>query len=240
MTMVSKTRGYRGRGRFTLRPLGGGRPFELGNVVSLTESIEVERQARQDYQDAAGGELDVQERVTSFTFELNANDITPENIALGLRGTSSSIESGEVTDESVQAWAGARIALHHLPDPDETLTVTTDEETPTTLTEGDDYERTPHGIRIVDAPVNLTFTDEDTPVDLLVTYTRNPQHLIQALVSSGTEFEMIYHGLNEVDSANPITARYFRVKFSPTSGFQRHGGDEFAELTLSGTVLKDP
>ena len=32
---------------------------------------------------------------------------------------------------------------------------------------------------------------------------------------------------------------YFRVKLSPTSGFQRHGGDDFAELTLSGTVLAD-
>lgn len=240
MPRTSTTNGYRGRGRFTLRPLAGGKPFELGNAVNLNETIEVDRQARQDYQDA-GGELDVIERVTSYTFEVTVNDITPQNIALGLRGTVAAIGPAEVTDEALHAWPGVRSAFKYLPDPDETVTVTTAETTPTTLVAGEDYELTPHGLRLLPTPVNVTPpVDEDEPIELRVTYHRNPQSLIQALVNTGLEFEMTYEGYNEIDSGNPNTVRYFRVKFSPTSGFQRHGGDEFAELALAGTVLKAP
>ena len=240
MARVSTTRGYKGRGRFTLRPLTGGRPFELGNVVSLTENIEMDRQGRQNYQDVAGGELDVEENVTSMTFELQANDITPQNIALGLRGTSAHVAGAAVTDEPVDAWAGHRIAFRYLPDPSEPVVVKTVGDTPVTLTLDEDYERTPHGIRILPEPENIALpVDPDEALPLTVTYQRNPQHLIQALVDAGTEYEMIFHGLNSVDSGNPVTCRYFRVKFSPTSGFNRQGGDDFAELNLSGTVLSD-
>jgi hypothetical protein len=234
----SVTRGYKGRGRFTVRPLAGGRPFELGNCVSLTENFEVARDGRLDFQGAAGGELDVDERIESFTFEAVVNDITPRNIALGRRGSAEEIAAGSVTGESVQAWAGHRIAFRYLPDPSETISVETDEITPIPLVEGADYERTPHGIRILDEPTNITFTG-DEPLDLVVDYTRNPQYLIQALVESGEEYEIIWHGLNAVDGGNPLTSRYFRVRFSPTSGFVPHGGEDFADMTLTGTVLAD-
>lgn len=291
MARVSNTRGYKGRGRFTLRPLAGGRPFELGNVVSLSETIESDRIARQNFQEAGGGELDVQETITSVTFELTANDITPQNIAIGLRGSFETIATGAVSDEAVNAWPGHRVAFRYLPDPDQTVTVainataawagttvyaagdvildtgrayivtvagTSGASEPTwptnggtvsdgtvtwkdlgttALTADTHYARTPHGIQIL--PAMAAAFSGDLPIPLTVSYTRNPQYLIQALVSAGEEYELIYHGLNEVDSGNPITGRYFRVKFSPTSGFNRQGGDDFAELTLSGTVLED-
>ena len=107
------------------------------------------------------------------------------------------------------------------------------------LVAGDDYDRTPHGIRVKDTPVNIAYPDDETMVPLKATYERNPQYLIQALAASQQLFELRWEGLNSVDSGNPLHATYFRVKLSPTSGFQRHGGDDFAELTLSGTVLAD-
>lgn len=237
MALTSTTRGYKGRGKFTLRPLSGGKPFDLGNVVSISEAIESDRVSRQSFMDAAGGELDVEETITSFTFEATVNDISPENIALAFRGTSTALPSAAVADESVSAWAGHAIAFKYLPDPSETVTVSTDEVTPVVLVEDTDYERTPHGIKLL-STTTLTFTG-DEPVALTVSYTRNPQYLIQALVNAGTEYEVIWQGVNAVDSGNPITSRYFRVKFSPTSGFGRHGGDDFTELQLSGTVLRD-
>jgi hypothetical protein len=296
MALVSTTRGWKGRGRFTVRPLSGGRPFELGNVVSLNESIEVDRTGRQNYQEAAGGELDVDEQITSFTFEATANDISPRNIALGLRGTVTSVGALNISDEVIDAWPSTRIAFRYLPDPGMGLAVvidtdgehatetlvaqgkiivnTEDSDAPraymaivggTTglakpampenlgtvadgtvtwkdlgealLVEDTDYERTPHGLRMM-AAADARFP-ADTAIPLALDYDRNPQYLIQALVDAGTEYEVIWHGLNAVDSGNPVTSRYFRVKFSPTSGFSRHGGDDFAELILSGTVLAD-
>lgn len=293
MSLQSATRGYKGRGRFILKPVGGGRPFELGNVTGFTESIDVDRQSRQDFTAAAGGELDVDENVSSFTFEATCNDITPRNIAAGFLANIEKIGAQSVSDEVVESWSGTRIGFRYLPDPDETLSVsisgdttwaaetavaegavlvdadkafiaTTGGETssteptwssvsgtetdggvtwqhigPADLTADDDYDRTAHGIRIKDAPANIAYPDDEAMVPLKVTYERNPQYLIQALAASQQLFELRWEGLNSVDSGNPLHATYFRVKLSPTSGFQRHGGDDFAELTLSGTVLAD-
>ncbi len=293
MSLSSTTRGYKGRGRFILKPIGGGRPFELGNVTAFSESIEVDRQARQDYTTAAGGELDVDENVSSFTFEATCNDITPRNIAAGFLANLEQIGAQSVSEESVESWSGTRVGFRYLPDPDQTVTVevagdttwtsetevaegavlvdtteaylattggttgTTEPTWPTgngTVTDGDvvwthigksalvaeqDYDRTPHGIRIKDEPANITYPDLETMVPLSVGYERNPQYLIQALSASQQLFELRWEGLNSVDGGNPLQATYFRVKLSPTSGFQRHGGDDFAELTLSGTVLAD-
>lgn len=239
MSLQSETRGYQGRGRFILRPLAGGRPFELGNVTSFTENIEIDRQSRQDYTNAAGGELDVIERVTGYTFEATCNDITPQNIAAGFLANHEKLGAQEMEDEPVKAWSGTRVGFRYLPDPAEPISVTTDDETPVELVEGEDFDRTAHGIRIMDEPENITFSDPDDEITLLVTYKRNPQYLIQALTAAQDLYELRWEGLNAVDSGNPLSATYFRVKLSPTSGFQRHGGDDFADLTLSGTVLSD-
>lgn len=291
MPLVTTTRGYKGRGRFVLRPLAGGRPFELGNVTEVTESIETDRTSRQNYQEAAGGELDVEESISTFTFEATVDDITPENIALGFVGTSEALPSQAVTDEELDVWQGVTATFRYLPDPAVTPTVAinatvahavsttyaigdvivegsraylattagdsagsapswpTDLSTvvdgditwkdlgPVALVKDTDFEVTPHGIKMLSSTADRF--SGDLPIPLVVGYTRNAQYLIQALVSSAAEFEVIWQGLNSVDGGNPMTCRYFRIKFSPTSGFGRHGGDDFASLTLSGTVLAD-
>ena len=291
MPLVSTTRGYKGRGRFVLRPISGGKPFELGNVTAVNESIEINRTSRQNFQDAAGGELDVEETVTSYTFEATCDDITPKNIAIGMRGSAIKMPSEAVSDVALFVWAGVPAAFRYLPDPNVAPAVaiaataapatsteyaagaivlegargylcviggTSDSVAPTwpddlsTVVDGTvtwkdvgpvalvaetDYEVTPHGIRMLSGSADRFH--EELPIPLAVGYTRNAQYLIQALVASGEEFEVIWHGLNSNDGGNPMTGRYFRTKFSPTSGFGRHGGTDFATLTLSATVLAD-
>jgi hypothetical protein len=293
MALQSETRGYQGRGRFILKPIGGGRPFELGNVTSFTETIEIDRQSRQDYTSAAGGELDVTERVTGFTFEATCNDITPRNIAAGFLAVADELGAQEIADEQQESYSGSRVGFRYLPDPDQTITVAIDASAawqastayavgdlivdtsraymattagtsdaveptwptdlstvndgtvvwtdlgPVALTIDEDFDRTPHGIRIKDTPANIAYPTADTMIPLTITYQRNPQHMIQALSAAQQLYELRWEGLNAVDGGNPLHATYFRVKLSPTSGFQRHGGDDFAELTLSGTVLAD-
>jgi hypothetical protein len=291
MSHVSTTRGYKGRGRFVLRPLAGGRPFELGNVTALNEAIEIDRTSRQNFQEAAGGELDVEETVTSYTFEATCDDISPRNIAIGLRGTAAELPSAEVEEEALDVWVGVPAAFRYIPDPDVAPVVaiaateahdtanpytvgemvlvstraylcvvagTSAGSAPTwptnlgTVTDGGvtwkdlgpvalvadtDYEVTLHGIKMLSATA-ARFSG-DLPIALSVDYTRNAQFLIQALVAAGLEYEVTWHGLNSNDGGNPMLGRYFRVKFSPTSGFGRHGGTDFATLTLSGTLLSD-
>lgn len=292
MPRVSLTRGYKGKGHVSLRPLdGSGRKFRLGNVIALSESFETDRQSREDFQEAGGGELDVDERITSATAELQVNDIKPETLAIGLRGSAQHLAAVAVTDEAQDAWSGERVTFAYIPDPDQSVTVAitataawqaatayalgdlvldadkaylvtvagtsagTEPTWPTTagqtvedgtvtwrclgalaLVQDTHYARTPQGIRFIAGGNDLFVGDAALPIK--VGYARNPQYVIQALVNSGTEYEVIFDGLNEVDSGNPFVGRYFRVKFSPTSGFSRIG-NEFAQMTLQMTILKD-
>ena len=292
MARVSTTRGFKGKGHVSLRPLNGtGRKFRLGNVISLTETIEAERSGRQDFQEPGGGELDVVETITSVTGEVTVNDIKPETLALGMRGSYELLASSVISGEEQDAWDGERVTFAYIPDPAAAVTVSinasatwgatsavavgalhldtaraylatvagttggTEPSWPTTagdtvvdgtvtwrdlgpvaLVADTQYALTPQGIRFLAGGAGLFIGESKLP--LLVGYTRNPQYVIQALVNSGTEYEMTFDGLNEVDSGNPFVGRYFRVKFSPTSGVSRIG-NEFSELPLKMTVLKD-
>ncbi|MEM6483805.1 MAG: hypothetical protein AAF662_02305 [Pseudomonadota bacterium] len=291
MPLTTQTRGYKGRGDFVVKPRGAGRPFLLGNVTTVTEAIEVERDSRQNFRTAAGGELDVTETVSSFTFEATVDDITPRNIALAFAGTAMELATGVVTDEAVSAWPSVPAAFRYIPDPAIAPVVEiAATEAPATdtayavgdtvleggrgylcvvagtsgssapswatdlsrFTDGDvtwkdlgtvaltadtDYTVTPHGVQLLASAEARA--DGDLAIPLSVDYTRNAQWIIQALVASAEEFGIDWNGLNSVDGGNPATCRYHRVKFSPTSGFSRHGGDDFSTLTISGTVLSD-
>lgn len=123
MPRTSMTRGFIGKAPVRLKPRNGGAPFWLGNVTSMTESYELERTSRQNFQQAGGAELDVNERVTSYTGEMTVNDISPQNIALSSRGTVSAIATGTVSGESQEAWADGVVIFDEIPDPDASVTV---------------------------------------------------------------------------------------------------------------------
>jgi len=104
----------------------------------------------------------------------------------------------------------------------------------TTLVKDTHWQRTRSGIEAL--PAATQFDAYGT--NLVVGYQKNPQYMIQALTDAGTEWEMVFDGLNEVDSGNPVVGRNPRVKFSPTAGLDLLG-DEFGQIELEFSVLKD-
>lgn len=127
MSIVSTTRGFQGRAIVSLTPLDGiGRKFRLGNTTGITENVEVERTSRQNFQTSGGGELDVNEAVTSITAELTVDDIKPETLAIGMRADVQKLVSTPQTNEKHEAWAGERISFRYLPDPEVAVTVSID------------------------------------------------------------------------------------------------------------------
>lgn len=104
----------------------------------------------------------------------------------------------------------------------------------TTLVENTHWQRTRSGIEAIAGATQ--FDAHGTLLD--ADYAKNPQYFIQALTDAGTEYLMVFDGLNEVDSGNPIVARMHRVKFSPTAGMDLIG-DDFGELKMEFSVLKD-
>lgn len=124
MPIVSLTRGFKGRAIVNVKPRNGiGRKFQLGNTTAVTENTEVERTSRQNFQTSGGGELDVDEVVSSITVEMTVDDIKPETIAIGMRGEYEKLLSAAVTGEAHSAWSGERVSFTQIPDPDVAVTV---------------------------------------------------------------------------------------------------------------------
>jgi len=127
MPIKHSTRGFQGRARVSLTPLDGvGRKFQLGNTTTITESIEVERTARQNFQESGGGELDVNEAITSVTAELVVDDIKPETVAIGMRSDVQRLVSTPQAGEKHNAWPSERISFKYIPDPEVEPTVAID------------------------------------------------------------------------------------------------------------------
>lgn len=292
MALVSLTRGYIGKGPVRLRARDGSAdPFELGNVTSLQTNVNMDRKARVDFQAAGGGELDVNERITSYAGKISIDDFKPQVLALALRGSVTAQASLAVSNEKLRAFAGQRSFFATIPDPTQTVTVTVDGGTwagttayaagavlintthayvattggtsgasaptwPTTgstvtdgtvvwkdvglaaLVKDTHYSLSGGGLKALDGMAGYFVAPAGVGLPISVSYTRNAQYLIQALVNSGTEYEMVLEGLNENDSGNPVIFTNYRVKFSPTSGLDRIG-DSYGKLDLNFTVLKD-
>ena len=124
MALTSNTRGMIGKGTIRLRRRDGTEePFELGNVVTLEESISTDSKSRINYQAAGGGELDKQEKVTAYSLKITADDFKPQNLALALRASASLMASAAVSNELGTAYAGQNNPLEYIPDPSQTITV---------------------------------------------------------------------------------------------------------------------
>lgn len=291
MAQVSTTRGYIGKGKISIIPKTGDKtPVEIGNCKALSVSVDTDRKARIDYQNAGGGELDVLERITSVKGEMTVDDFKPENLAQALRGSVSAEAATTVTDEIQSLYAGRSVVFDYIPDTAQTITVKAAPSTvwaastayslgdrivegnkvfevttagtskaapkptfsgtigatvtdgtvtwtlraPETLVKDTHYKVTNSGIAALPA-ADALFTGG---LRLKISYTKNLQYLVQALTDAGTEYLLVFDGLNEVDSGNSVIVKIHRTKFSPTSGLDLIG-DDFGEIKMEFSALKD-
>lgn len=230
--LTSTTRSYIGKGPIYLKRKGAaaGR-LPIGNASKLELSIAEEKKPLKDYVNAGGGNKDLVSRISDVSGSITVHDLSPANLAIALRGTSASVAASSVTDESHTAYHGALVAFNDLPDPDQPIVVTNEAAT-VTYVKDTDYTVTRAGIVIL---ASGTIADAST---IKVDYTKNPAVVVQALTESGLEYELVFDGLNEADSGNPVIVSLHRIKFGPASGLGLIG-DEFAGLEMSLEVLSD-
>lgn len=231
MARIDRT--FIGKGEIHLQARDGASPLlPVGNCSELTVSFEEDTKSALDFTSPGGGEANSLTRITAFTGNIKHLDISAANLALALRGASSIIAAGAVTDEQ-HACVGVEnelIPLDFLPDAAQPITVK-DTQASTTLVAGTDYEATRIGIRILSGASIGT-------QGVKVSYTKAAQEVMQALVASGQEFRLVFNGLNEAQSGKPVNITIHRVKFSPAQGLS-FIGDDFAEMDTGFNALSD-
>ena len=231
MARIDRT--FIGKGEIHLQARDGNSPLlPVGNCSELTVSFEEDTKSALDFTNPGGGEANSLTRITAFTGNIKHLDISAANLALALRGASTIVTTGTVTDEAhpCVGVVNELIPFDFLPDAEATITIKATQGG-TTLVKGTDYEVTRVGIRILSGASVGT-------QGLLVSYTKAAQEVMQALVSAGQEFRLVFNGLNEAQSGKPVNITIHRVKFSPAQGLS-FIGDDFAEMDTGFNALSD-
>lgn len=222
---------YIGSGKVYLREIGGSAGLlEVGNCSALSFAITEETKELKDFTQPGGGTYNEVKRVSAVESSMTMHDLSAANLARALYGSTSAVVSATVTDEAHNdIIMGAFIPTASLPS-----AITTVKRGATTLTENSDYEVRPGGIMPLAGGANTVVAGDD----LLITYTKAAADVVQALTSSGKEYEMIFDGLNEARSGKRTRVSAYRVKIGAAQNIGLIGED-FAALEVTGKLLKD-
>lgn len=229
--MATTDYSYLGSGKIRIREYQAAAGLvEIGNCSKLDYSVTEDTKKLVDFTQPGGGTYNQVNRISSVDLTFTAHDLSPANIARGLYGTTSPVTAAAVTDEVHTAYLGSFIQLNSLPS---AIGTVKDSAGTTTYVLGTDYTVDVGGINIPAA--GSAITDAST---VKITYTKAATDVVQALVTSGKEYEIVFHGLNEARSGKVSVIQTFRVKLTAFKQMSLIGAD-YAGLDFTGNVLKD-
>ena len=221
---------YIGKGVVRARK-GSGGLFSLGNVSKLDLSFDEDKKELKNYMTAGGGNLDTVSRISAVTLGMTCTNFDPETLAIPLRATVTAEAGGAVADEAHDnVILGGHVPFAKIPDLTAVITV---KKGAVVLDKDVDYSLDTSGITIA---TDGTLVAGD---DITVSYTALASHTIEALTTSGDEYELVFDGLNEARSGKAFRVTAFRCKFSPMSGFGLIS-DDFGSYEMPADVLADP
>ena len=235
--MARKTWAYIGSGEVKMREVGAEAPFVvIGNCSVLQFSAEVDSKELQNFMRPGGGTYAKVDRIGSVGVNITVHDLDGKNLAMASNGLASTKAGDTGETESLAAYGGGTTPFAF---PPKKINSVKDEATGMiTYDEGpeDDYIMTPSGIYIPDG--SSIVDPVGGAANIAVDYDYDDLQIVQAVASSGKEFEFLFEGLNEVESDAAVIVRAYRVKFSPAQNID-FIGDDFAGLELAGTALPD-
>lgn len=281
---------YIGSGRIYLRKRGSTGGFiEVGNCDGVNINTTEQEITKPDRTQPGGGTFNEVRRIDSCALQIVAAELSPENLARALYGSTSKYEGTAITGEQISVGPGQYSPFAQLPASTPAPTVEAPAGTAHATTtavalnayrvpatpNGYLYKATTAGTTAASAPtwpttIGATVTDgtvvwtcvsreepvEGTDYELrpggivalegrvvagevwTVAYTSVDADIVQALVSSGDEYEVIFDGLNEARSGKRTRVEVFRYKPGVAQAIGLLS-DEYASLDVTGKVLKD-
>lgn len=201
---------------------------DIGNVTAANFSIDQETKEKANNR-GGGGNIASSTRISSIKLNLTMDSFNNSNLSVALRGQVDVEISEALADEEIVAVVPGISTTLKMIDTNSAYTVKTAGNV--TLTEGADYDITAAGIISLDGGV---ITDGDT---IKVTYESAAATALEAMVSSGEEFEFVLDGLNDHNGKKSVV-KAFRFKPSPTGGLDLIS-DDYAEFQIEGELLAD-
>lgn len=203
----------------------------IGEVSKLDLSIETEKLELKSHQQSGGGLADSITRISGVNIAMDLDNLSSENIAMAIYGSTSAVAGAAVTVEPHDAYPGALVSFINPPDLSKAIVVKPKVGS-TTYVKGTDYELSPAGVTIkAGGAINAKTA-------ILVDYHGLGHDVIQMLTGSGKAYRLFFEGLNEGNSDTPVLVEIFRSKFDPTSSLGLIT-DGIGNLSMTGTVLKD-
>lgn len=229
--MTTTTQAFIGKGSIYLEEIGGNAglvPF--GNCPEFTLTFAEDKKEMTDSEGAGGGTIATVSRISGVTGAISALSISKENLAIALRGLISTEAVTAVTDEVATCYLGSFVEFAKVPDT--STIVVKNSAGDVTYVAGTDYEVKSSGI------VMLAGGDVTDAESITLSYTPKGAIVIESLATTQKEYRMVFDGLNEADSGNPVELACHKIKFSPAQALSLIS-DDFASLPLSFDVLKD-
>jgi hypothetical protein len=204
----------------------------VGNVPKLTIDIEIDKF---EHKESESGDrlVDltiVKEKKGKFSFTMD--NLSIDNLALGLYGTSATVNAGTVTDESIKGWVGKTTPVKF---PGISGVVLTNAAGTTTYTLGTHYTVDSANGTITIPATGSTITDGQS---LLIDYTYAAHKKMDAFTSSAApERWFRFQGLNTANGTKVIVDM-FRARIDPLTGYDLIN-DEIAAVEIKGDLLSD-
>lgn len=211
------------------KPLGF---IPIGNVPELTIDIEI---SKFEHKESESGNrlLDLSiVKEKKGKFKMKVENLSLDNLALGLYGEKAAQAGGSVTAEAVKFYKGMRMPLAH---PNVSAVVVKDVTDTTTYVAGTDYTvDAANGTLIFPASGSL-ITEAAV---LHVSYTYGAYSNLEAFTSAESpERWLRFEGLNTVDGSHVVIDCY-RAQFDPLTGYALIN-EEIASLDMNGSLLAD-
>jgi hypothetical protein len=223
---------YKGKGTGYLRKRSGTDGLlPIGNASEISLAISIATQDMLDYENAGGGKADSTSSIESMQATITLTNLNPANVARLTAGKATDVTGGTQTAEAHTVGAqGSFVKFDHVPDMNNTVTVTGTGGTPSYV-EGTDYELKNGGIVILEGAIAAAATIE-------VNYTSLNSRTVEMLLEVGEEYEFYFDGLNEARSGKPHLGTFHRVKVNPTNGLP-FISDDYATAQFTVDILRD-
>lgn len=221
---------YLGSGKIYARVAGtSAAKLEIGNASKLELAVKENKVTQGDFTKPGGGTHASVSRIDTVTLQMTLHDLNKTNVARAVFGTATEVAGATVSNEDVTAYKGGLAQLAHI---NPAAVVVTDSTATTTYVANTDYEVRAAGIFILEGGA---IEDGDS---LKVDYTYVSYDKIEAMTTGSITLELLFEGLNEANSGEPVIVDVYRVQLSPTKALSLLG-DKFADLQVDAEVLKD-